>query len=91
MPIADIEKCIETLVGDELPSHINAYEFIESVLGLVSGEEEEEQGELPPTSTTPSQTAVGVGSSAIASTTHLAGVPPRASFVNAETGTQPPQ
>jgi Ca2+-binding EF-hand superfamily protein len=37
----DIEKCIDILVGQELPSHFNAAEFVTTVLGLVSGEEEE--------------------------------------------------
>lgn len=41
MSIEDIDKCIEILVGQELPSHLNAYEFVENVLGLVSGEEED--------------------------------------------------
>jgi WD40 repeat protein/Ca2+-binding EF-hand superfamily protein len=37
----DIDKCIEVLVGQELPSKLTALEFVESVLGLVSTEEEE--------------------------------------------------
>lgn len=41
MSVDDIDKCIEILVGQPLPSHMSSYEFVESVLGLVSGEEEE--------------------------------------------------
>lgn len=41
MSVDDIDKCIEILVGQPLPSHMNSYEFVESVLGLVSGEEED--------------------------------------------------
>jgi Ca2+-binding EF-hand superfamily protein len=37
----DIEKCLEILVGEELPSQLSGYEFVENVLGLVSAEEEE--------------------------------------------------
>jgi hypothetical protein len=37
----DIEKCIEVLVGQELPSKLTALEFVESVLGLMSNEEED--------------------------------------------------
>ena len=42
MSTEDIEKCLEILVGQELPSHLSGAEFVETVLGLVSGEEEEE-------------------------------------------------
>lgn len=46
MSIEDIEKSIQTLAGgEELPSNLNAQEFIETVLGLVTYEEEEQQYE----------------------------------------------
>ena len=91
MPIADIEKCMETLVGDELPSHINAQEFIESVLGLISGEEEEDVQELPGNSSTATQSQTTAGASALASSSVLGSVAgPRASFANIETSTTQP-
>ena len=43
--IEDIDKCIQTLAGQQLPSHLNAQEFIETVLGLVTYEEEEQETE----------------------------------------------
>jgi len=36
----DIERCIAILVGQELPGQLSGYEFVETVLGLVSGEED---------------------------------------------------
>ncbi|KAH0786217.1 wd repeat-containing protein 66-like protein [Histomonas meleagridis] len=41
MSSEDIEKCFEILVGQQLPSQINSSEFVETVLGLMSEEEEE--------------------------------------------------
>jgi WD40 repeat protein/Ca2+-binding EF-hand superfamily protein len=50
MSDGDIDKAIEILVGQELPSSLTALEFVETVLGLTSAEEEEGE-EPPPTDT----------------------------------------
>jgi hypothetical protein len=41
----DIEKCLSILVGEELPSGLTGLEFVENVLGLAAGGEEEEAAE----------------------------------------------
>lgn len=88
MPIADIEKCVQTLVGDELPSHLSAYEFVESVLGLISGEEEE-YNEVAVGSESPNVTlsSSSIGNSAANPGNSGA---PRATFANIETGSSKP-
>lgn len=83
MAMTDIEKCLEILVGEELPSHVNAQEFIETVLGLISGEEEDyidadsnrEGGQI--------NVGIGPADSQISVSKESDG--PRAQFVNAET------
>jgi hypothetical protein len=41
MSIDEIDKCIESLVGEELPDRLSAMEFLETVLGLIASEEED--------------------------------------------------
>lgn len=41
MSMDEIDKCIETLVGQDLPANLSAIEFIEEFLGLQATEEEE--------------------------------------------------
>jgi len=86
MSMSDIERCIDVLVGDELPSFISASEFIEGVLGLMPGNEEEEVAQ-PPNSQSPSRLTVNESQATLSANHSSSQINrSRATFANVETG-----